>query len=375
MMSTMSVMEQQRSLDDRIGQMEGILELRTQKNAGIREHGSFIPSFSFEERGKTSKQSEDVGNEENTFSLAIAGLKPKEEPEDVSSQRSIESMISEMLAPLTPLLSPLNLKKEVISNVNLEPMQEETKPEKRKNTEQDSHRNKKLKPSKEPNRVKDNLTPEEPSQRSDNKESSKLRDEGSKLKHRAEKLYKRSSHIPIALQMYIQAGLKFMESASYMEGKRPSDIDKAYTMYRQTAQYFEGIRIKCEEAKDAALTAQCYKCIAANMSRAYVLRNDRVKKLRGELRKIERQSPLPSPNPPASPGGNVNSISPSISPNLQNRTALKPHYIKELEDLLRVFDAWHKAETYGAIEGTESIRTLVQEVRQCLGESGEKNTL
>lgn len=137
-----------------------------------------------------------------------------------------------MLAPLTPLLSPLIVKKEVISNVNLEPMQEETKPEKRKNTEQDSRRNKKLKSSKEINRVKDNLTPEEPSQKSDNKESSKLREEGSKLKHRAEKLYKRSSHIPIALQMYIQAGLKFMESASYMEVLSKSHSLSGETTFR-----------------------------------------------------------------------------------------------------------------------------------------------
>lgn len=205
------------------------------------------------------------------------------------------------------------------------------------------------------------------------------------LKHMADKT-KEKDGMEAALKLYLEAGLKFLESAYVLEQEKK--IERAHAMYSQTSEFLNGIaRLSAQQqVKNPLLIGLCYKCIGASFAKQFSLRGDKLRLMREEVHTM-MESYQTSANGPKeispnsafhnSPSGHDNtpteqeSGSPkALTPTMNNSTTssngpkIKLGTLKEFENMIRTFEIWMKAQSYG--QDIINIPSFLSEIRNSL---------
>ncbi|KAL6073858.1 HECT domain-containing protein [Balamuthia mandrillaris] len=208
-----------------------------------------------------------------------------------------------------------------------------------------------------------------------------------------------------ALDLYLESGLKFLEHCHELEreaGGNQAGIKSAAIVYKQTAKFFERCGRISAEQKDRCRAYLCYKCMGVAFARVIALKREHLRRMRDDLYKTLREasptptSPSPSPNSAGVTSGSnhftpspistkdTSSIpSPSPSPSdaglssggrgREGGAPAAPSsfvlsssdrnkqlaFLEDVDDMLRLFDAWGKAEAYNqAIHANKALKDL-----------------
>jgi hypothetical protein len=128
------------------------------------------------------------------------------------------------------------------------------------------------------------------------------------------------------------------------------DIDKARSMYQQTAGFFETVATLCLEKTKKIEAAICFKCMSASILRNFYLNHDKLRHVRED---IIHQSDLAK---------NLDSASPEGGVTINNGKQVS--FYKDMEDVIKCLDSIYKAELYG--ESLITIPDLIEHVRKKL---------
>jgi len=190
--------------------------------------------------------------------------------------------------------------------------------------------------------------------------SEALKQEATKLKHMADNSKEDKE------QLYIAAGLKYLESCEEMQKERTRE-SRIVHMYIQTANFFDQLH-RCLKADDKLGNYLCYKCSSVALARVLSLNKDRMKQKRDELRKElksrtsmesqERKKGTPSPSQSMSSTSPQSSTSVPLgdrSISLPKRACLE-QYVEETSLFFRLLETIQK--------GKEKYKELCMESKR-----------
>lgn len=184
-------------------------------------------------------------------------------------------------------------------------------------------------------------------------------------------------------------------------------------MYQQTATYFERVAHRCQfEIKDKNLAGlwfsfffflvlyektkinyffHSFACMSTALVRSWISKPERIKSLREELYNIDKSNSSPtspmevtqknsqklSPNnsAPASPNSTItnnnnnNHMSTNSSTTINLVQKSKSQFFKDIEDLIKCFDGWHRAEQLNRF--SFDVSSIVDYVRNNLEDGKE----